>query len=131
MNQTCTRLDGHHGMLVLWLARIDVGDTCSVLLCLACHKPQKVLNLQLQGGAAEAVAAQLEGRLRAALKSRANPFAEAAPGLASQLGGRPLLALFDRTFELRFCFALSRFCPSPFVESQCRRAGLPAAAGAL
>ncbi len=79
------------------------------------------MNLQLQGGAAEAVAAQLEGRLRAALKSRANPFAEAAPGLASQLGGRPLLALFDRTFELRFSFALSRFCPSPFVESQCMR----------
>lgn len=54
----------------------------------------------LQGGAAEAVAAQLEGRLRAALKSRANPFSEAAPALAGQLG-RPLLALFDRSFELR------------------------------
>lgn len=53
-----------------------------------------------QGGAAEAVAAQLEARLRAALKSRANPFAEAAPALAGQLG-RPLLALFDRSFELR------------------------------
>lgn len=53
-----------------------------------------------QGGAAEAVAAQLEARLRAALKSRANPFTEAAPGLATQLG-RPLLALFDRSFELR------------------------------
>ena len=55
-----------------------------------------------QGGAAEAVAAQLQERLRAALKSRNNPFAEASPGLASQLGGRPLLALFDRTFELRW-----------------------------
>ena len=56
----------------------------------------------LQGGAAEAVAAQLEARLRAALKSRANPFSEAAPALAGQLG-RPLLALFDRSFELRWC----------------------------
>jgi hypothetical protein len=55
------------------------------------------------------VAAQLEGRLRAALKSRANPFSEAAPALAGQLG-RPLLALFDRSFELR-CRVQSRQTP--------------------
>lgn len=59
----------------------------------------------MQGGAAEAVAAQLEGRLRAALKARGNPFSDAGPaayGAAAAVGGRPLLALFDRTFELRY-----------------------------
>lgn len=56
-----------------------------------------------QGGAAEAVAAQLEGRLRAALKARGNPFTEGGPAAygAAAATGRPLLALFDRTFELR------------------------------
>lgn len=73
------------------------------------RRPNAECNL-LQGGAAEAVAAQLEARLRAALKSRANPFSEAAPALAGQLG-RPLLALFDRSFELR--------CFSSRCQSQC------------
>lgn len=63
----------------------------------------------MQGGAAEAAAAQLEARLRAALRSRANPFAEAAPALAGQLG-RPLLALFDRSFELRCCSHPGCYC---------------------
>lgn len=55
-----------------------------------------------KGGAAEAVAAQLEGRLRAALGARGNPFSEGEPayGAPVAVGGRPLLALFDRTFEL-------------------------------
>ena len=61
-----------------------------------------------QGGAAEAVAAQLEGRLRAALKARGNPFTEGGPAAygAAAATGRPLLALFDRTFELR-CLQVS------------------------
>lgn len=69
-----------------------------------------------QGGAAEAVAAQLEGRLRAALKARGNPFTEGGPaayGVAASTG-RPLLALFDRTFELR-CLQVSGSEPKKSV----------------
>ena len=54
-----------------------------------------------RGGAAEHVAAQLDARLRDALRSRANLFSEGAgpAGLAASLQ-RPLLCLFDRNFEL-------------------------------
>ena len=53
------------------------------------------------GGAAEHVAAKLDARLRDALRDRANVFTEGAAGagLAASLQ-RPLLCLFDRTFEL-------------------------------
>jgi len=55
------------------------------------------------GGAAEHVAAQLDGRLRDALRGRANIFSEGASGgLAASLQ-RPLLCLFDRNFELSVC----------------------------
>jgi hypothetical protein len=56
-----------------------------------------------KGGAAEAVAAALEQRLRDALKGRANLFSEGAGGgpaaLAATLS-RPLLVLFDRNMDL-------------------------------
>jgi len=57
-----------------------------------------------RGGAAEHVAATLEGRLRDLLKGRSNLFSEAAAGggggaLAATLS-RPLLVLFDRNFDL-------------------------------
>ncbi|GAB4817085.1 hypothetical protein N2152v2_004131 [Parachlorella kessleri] len=53
-----------------------------------------------KGGAAEHVAAQLDARLREALKARSSQFSEASTaGLASSLQ-RPLLCLFDRNFEL-------------------------------
>ena len=91
------------------------GSECSAVLFISLARLHTAFDRRgpmpdgglLQGGAAEAVAAQLEGRLRAALKSRANPFSEAAPALAGQLG-RPLLALFDRSFELR-CAGFTRF----------------------
>jgi len=53
------------------------------------------------GGAAEHVAAKLDARLRDALRERVNVFSEGAAGsgLAASLQ-RPLLCLFDRTFEL-------------------------------
>jgi hypothetical protein len=53
------------------------------------------------GGAAEHVAAKLDARLRDALRDRVNVFSEGAAGsgLAASLQ-RPLLCLFDRTFEL-------------------------------
>lgn len=52
------------------------------------------------GGAAEHVASALNARLREALKSRNNVFTEGSgSGLMSSLQ-RPLLCLFDRTFEL-------------------------------
>ena len=52
------------------------------------------------GGAAEHVAAKLDARLRDALRDRVNVFSEGAgSGLAASLQ-RPLLCLFDRTFEL-------------------------------
>jgi hypothetical protein len=52
------------------------------------------------GGAAEHVASALDARLRDALKSRNNVFTEGtASGLMASLQ-RPLLCLFDRTFEL-------------------------------
>jgi sec1 family domain-containing protein 1 len=53
-----------------------------------------------KGGAAEHVAAQLDARLRDALKARSNVFTEASSvGLAASLQ-RPLLCLFDRNFEM-------------------------------
>ena len=54
-----------------------------------------------RGGAAEHVAAALDARLRDALKSRGNLFANASAmtGLGSSIQ-RPLLCLFDRTFEM-------------------------------
>ncbi|GBF90033.1 hypothetical protein Rsub_02741 [Raphidocelis subcapitata] len=56
-----------------------------------------------RGGAAEHVAAALEGRLRDLLRGRSNLFSEAAAGgggaLAATLS-RPLLVLFDRNFDL-------------------------------
>ena len=52
-----------------------------------------------QGGAAEYVATQLDVRLREHLKLRSNLLNEGAPGLAASLS-RPLLCLFDRSFEL-------------------------------
>ena len=55
--------------------------------------------LPLQGGAAEYVATQLDVRLREHLKLRSNLLNEGAPGLAASLS-RPLLCLFDRSFEL-------------------------------
>lgn len=52
------------------------------------------------GGAAEHVAAKLDARLKDALRDRVNVFSEGAgSGLAASLQ-RPLLCLFDRTFEL-------------------------------
>lgn len=55
-----------------------------------------------KGGAAEAVASQLDARIREALAVRGNPFADgqASYQTPAAVGGRPLLALFDRTFEL-------------------------------
>ena len=50
-----------------------------------------------QGGAAQHVATQLDNRLREHLKSRNNLFSEASAGLALS---RPILCLFDRSFEL-------------------------------
>eukprot|EP00898_Chlorokybus_atmophyticus_P004670 jgi/Chlat1/5203/Chrsp33S05044 len=51
-----------------------------------------------KGGAAEMVAAQLDARLRDHLNSRHNLFADAP--LAASTFQRPLLCLFDRTFDL-------------------------------
>ena len=54
------------------------------------------------GGAAEAVASQLDIRLRDALKGRSNLFSE-GPGSSTALAAtlsRPLLVLFDRNFDL-------------------------------
>lgn len=58
------------------------------------------VGLGVQGGAAEHIAGQLEGRIRVALRGRNSLFHGAAsPGLASSMN-RPLLCLFDRNFEL-------------------------------
>ena len=51
------------------------------------------------GGAAEHVASRLDARLRDALRDRVNLFSEGSSGLAASLQ-RPLLCIFDRTFEL-------------------------------
>ncbi|KIY95437.1 Sec1 family domain-containing protein 1, partial [Monoraphidium neglectum] len=64
-----------------------------------------------RGGAAEHVAAALEGRLRDLLKGRSNLFSEQPAGGGAGAGGggggalaatlsRPLLVLFDRNFDL-------------------------------
>lgn len=52
-----------------------------------------------KGGAAEHVAAALEGKLRDHLKARSNLFSEGASALAATLS-RPLLVLLDRNFDL-------------------------------
>jgi hypothetical protein len=52
-----------------------------------------------KGGAAEHVAAALEGRLRDHLKARSNLFSEGSTALSATLS-RPLLVLFDRNFDL-------------------------------
>ncbi|MEW5311398.1 MAG: hypothetical protein WDW38_003117, partial [Sanguina aurantia] len=52
-----------------------------------------------RGGAAEHVAGLLDAKLRDALKSRTNLFSEGVAGLSAPLT-RPLLALFDRNFDL-------------------------------
>lgn len=52
-----------------------------------------------KGGAAEHVAAALEGRLRDHLKARSNLFSEGATALSATLS-RPLLVIFDRNFDL-------------------------------
>lgn len=52
-----------------------------------------------RGGAAEHVAGLLDAKLRDALKSRTNLFSEGVVGLSAPLT-RPLLALFDRNFDL-------------------------------
>ena len=52
-----------------------------------------------KGGAAEAVAGLLDGKLRDALRARSNLFSEGTIGLSASLS-RPLLALFDRNFDL-------------------------------
>ena len=52
-----------------------------------------------KGGAAEHVAALLDGKLRDALRARSNLFSEGTLGLSASLS-RPLLCLFDRNFDL-------------------------------
>ncbi|KAF8065561.1 SLY1 [Scenedesmus sp. PABB004] len=52
-----------------------------------------------RGGAAEHVAAALDSRLRDHLKARSNLFSEGASALSATLS-RPLLVIFDRTFDL-------------------------------
>lgn len=52
-----------------------------------------------RGGAAEHVAGLLDQKLRDALKARSNLFSEGVLGLSASLS-RPLLALFDRNFDL-------------------------------
>ncbi len=52
-----------------------------------------------KGGAAEHVATALEARLRDNLKARSNLFSEGSGALSATLS-RPLLVLFDRSFDL-------------------------------
>ncbi|KAG1665641.1 hypothetical protein FOA52_011235 [Chlamydomonas sp. UWO 241] len=52
-----------------------------------------------RGGAAEAVAGMLDGKLRDALRARNNLFSEGMMGMSASLA-RPLLVLFDRNFDL-------------------------------
>jgi hypothetical protein len=59
------------------------------------------------GGAAEHVATLLDARLRDALKSRNNIFSESTPALSASLT-RPLLAIFDRNFDLAAMLQVSR-----------------------
>ena len=51
------------------------------------------------GGAAEHICSALDDRIRTALKTRQNVFAEATSGLLSSLS-RPLMIVFDRNFDL-------------------------------
>jgi len=61
-----------------------------------------------RGGAAEVVAAKLDGRLRETLSQRGNLFAEASAAAAAAAqpaaaASRPLLCLFDRSFDCASC----------------------------
>jgi hypothetical protein len=72
-----------------------------------------------KGGAAEHVAAALEGKLRDHLKARSNLFSEGASALAATLS-RPLLVLLDRNFDLsvmlQHCWS---YKPLVQVSSKC------------
>ena len=98
----------------------NVPCHCSCSSLKTCHRVtlpiypggQPLNMLASQGGAAEYVATQLDVRLREHLKLRSNLLNEGAPGLAASLS-RPMLCLFDRSFEL------SVVCPACRPPCQC------------